>query len=773
MIPYTKTLQSIILLRAIAPLLPAAETAAPDDAMAAAAKDLPRIAFIRRNGYGMRGTNATMFARRTGRGSAIRLLDPSAPGAAPETIFATREGFILDMNPSYDGKKLVFSCKEQNDRPFHVWEIRTDGAGLRQITRGDCHDVSPVYYPDGRIVFTSSRVKSFSLCQNYLACALHICDGDGRNLRRFDFTTLCSLSPAVLGDGSILFTRWEYQDKNIFCWEGLWTIRPDGTNLALYHGNTLTIPNAVYGAEEIPGTGHAVTVMAAHHHPPLGDIAVVDRTRGVENPAGMRQITFATNYRVTTGRNWRDANWRPGDRFHRRSFTDPFPVDETYSLVSDGRTGRYRVSLLRHADGAVLPLHTADEGFSPVPLAPRPLPHAIPGDCPQEKGFGTFFVQDVYQGLLRQGVTRGQVQRLRIMSQVPKKYNTEGPRYHDHYPVVGHGNYYVKHNHGTVPVDESGAAYFKAPSNTEIYFQALDEKGREIIRMGSVTQITTGQRASCVGCHENRLESPAVPKANFARLDRPPDEITPPPVGAGPVDYAAHVQPVLDRYCAGCHAGPRPPKGVNLTGDKTRFYSVSYESLVFKNYVDYYYIHDGPTGNFPALSTGSWTSTLTRLLEGGHKKVTGYRQPDRESLKTIYCWIDSNVCYYGTWEMSRPHSRGGRDATTIPAATGRPKPAPWVKKLARACKTYRVRIKTDDINYTNPSHSPGLLRLLATSAGGGAPDRKARFRSKDAPGYRVLLRILAEARDTLLTYPRMDMAGGKAVAQERDFGKVY
>ena len=46
-----------------------------------------------------------------------------------------------------------------------------------------------------RIIFTSSRVESYSLCQNYLACALYIMRGDGGDLRRFDFTTLSTLSP--------------------------------------------------------------------------------------------------------------------------------------------------------------------------------------------------------------------------------------------------------------------------------------------------------------------------------------------------------------------------------------------------------------------------------------------------------------------------------------------------------------------------------------------------------------------------------------------------
>ncbi|MDP6635059.1 MAG: DUF1080 domain-containing protein [Phycisphaerae bacterium] len=742
-------------------------------------KDCPPIAFIKRQNYGMSGTNATMFARRTGRGAAICTYDPARPDVAPKTVFETAEGFIFDMSPSFDGKKLLFSYKEDTSKPFHIWEINVDGTAMRQITKGPFHDVSPIYYGDGRIIFSSSRVESFSLCQNFLACALYAVNPDGSNMRRFDWTTLCTISPSVLADGSILCTRWEYQDKNIFMWEGLWTINPSGRQLKLYHGNTLTVPNSVYGGKEIPGTKKVIVTMAAHHHVPLGDIAIVDRSLGVENPKGMTKITNATPYKVTVGRDWKHTNWAPGDRLYRNSFTDPYPVTRDYSLVSDGRTGRYHIAILKH-DGLIVPLYKDEklQCFNAVSLNKKPVPNIIPGECPQEPGEGTFFVQDVYQGLLRQGVKRGQVKRLRILAQSPKKYNTEGGRYHDHYPIIGQGSYYVKINLGTVPVAESGAAYFKVPSNTEIYFEALDENGKEIIRMGSVTQITTGEQASCIGCHEDRLKPSPVNPTNMKRMSKPPDKITPPAWGAGPVDYVKQVQPVLDKHCIKCHSGATPAKGIDLSGDKTQFYSMSYQSLVFKGYVAYYYINPGPTGNFPAFGTGSWVSKLTKIIESKHLSTSKDHKPvnvDDQGRRRIYAWIDANVPYYSTWDMSRPHSTGGRDATTIPAAEGkgRPKPAPWVNKLKKICAEKKVRVDARGLNFTNPQWTPDFVKLLAKSAGGAADDKKARFKSTKDPDYRAILKVLMEAKSTLLAYPRIDMPGAKAIPQKRDFGRVY
>ncbi len=761
---------------------------------------LPRLAFIRRRSHGLRGTNATMFSHRTDRGSALMVFDPAHPEQPPQVIFETTDGFIWDLSPSWDGTKLLMSYKETNDKPFHVWEIKTDGTGLRQVTSGPCHDFNPVYYPDGRIVFCSSRVESYSLCQDFLAAALHICDADGGNLRRIDFTTLCTSTPAVLPDGTILCSRWEYNDKNIFSWQGLWTIHPDGRNLKLYFGNTITIPNSRYGGRPVPGTDQVLITMAGHHLTPIADIALVDRSAGLENLAGLRKVTFETPVQFAQGRTWRDTNWGPGDVFYPQAATDPWPLADGLFLAAIGNDARpaagFRICLCRY-DGMRFPVW-AREGenfFAPVALAPRELPRVvIGGQCPTDAGTGTFFVQDVYQGLLQQGVARGAVKALRVLRQTPKKWNTEGPRFHDHYPLIGYGSYYVKEILGEVPVDANGSAYFTAPANCELYFIALDARGKEIQRMGSVTQITTGEKVSCVGCHEDRLQAPPVATKSAARLTRAPDTPAPPPWGAGPVDYVRQVQPVWDRHCITCHSGRTPKADLDLSGDKTRFFNMSYDHLLARRMVDYYFINPGPTGVFPALGSGSWISPLTTLIETNHHEV---KLTDLER-RSVFAWIDANAPYYGTWDMSRPHTQGGRDPWHFVPGNQRvpPQPEPW---FAEFTKTYGANCASCHgefgagtrrarhglyphnrwLNLTRPEFSRALNAHLARAAGGlelTTPDEGRLppvFRDTNDPVYRAMLQALEKGKAALQARPRMDMPGGVAVPQERDFGKVF
>ena len=755
-------------------------TALEGASLRAALRNCPPVVFLKRKNHGLRGTNATMHSHGTSVGSAICLYDPAHPEAGARTIFNDPEGFIFDLSLSFDAQRIVFAYKKevrQRQDSYHIYEINLDGTGLRPLTTGRYHDFSPAYLPDGRIVFNSTRVESYSLCQDFLAAALHVMDGDGGHLRRLEYNTLCDTTPAVRDDGSILFGRWEYQDKNIFCTQGLWTINPDGSRVQLFYGNTLTVPNSIYGAKPIPGTDKVICVMAAHHHPPLGGIAIIDRSVGLEETAAMRTLTPDVPYRPTKGKTWRDANWGPGDIFYPWSYTDPCPIREDLFLVSyggplQGGPERYRLFLLDD-QGRKAPLYEdpTNSCFNPVPVQARAVPNRVPGEPPAEtKGEGRFFVVDVYQGLLEQGVKRGQVKDLRVMSQVPKKYNTEGPRYSDHYPAIGEGSYYVKYNHGTVPVHEDGSAYFVAPAGMELYFQALDADGKEIRRMGTTTQITDGETQSCIGCHEHRFQSP--PNVTATRTLRPPDRITPPPWGAGTVDFVQQVQPVLDQHCGSCHGGARQDGNIDLSGDKTRLFNMAFETLVFTpGLVARYHIGSGPTGNFPALSSGSWVSRLTRHLETNH---AGVNLPS-EARRRIYTWIDANVPYYGTWEMTRPHTVGGRDTWLDVGG----KPLPWFAEFraaytaASGLTNAMERVHNADINLTRPEFSRVLLRNLARSAAGLAAEDKALFKTKADPSYQAMLHAIEQGRQALLAKPRMDMPGAVPVPQVRDFGKTF
>jgi len=88
-----------------------------------------------------------------------------------------------------------------------------------------------------------------------------------------------------------------------------------------------------------------------------------------------------------------------------------------------------------------------------------------------------------------------------------------------------------------------------------------------------------GEQQSCVGCHANRnYVTPNTSARPLAAL-RPAQELTQPEWGVCGFSYPHIVQPVLDRYCVECHNARVPDGRVDLCGDRTDFFNVSYETL--------------------------------------------------------------------------------------------------------------------------------------------------------------------------------------------------
>lgn len=637
---------------------------------------------------------------------------------------------------------------------FHIYEINVDGTGLRKITKGPYHDIHPFYLPNGKIGFVSTRVEAHTLCQPGAACALYVMNPDGSNIKRIHFGTLADHSPFVMDDGTILFSRWEYQDKSLTYPQGLWSINPDGTRLQLFYGNTIYEPAVTWQGKQIPGRDEIVCTFAPHHGNPVGAIGIIDRSKGLENPKSMTNITPEIPYQPH-----RDQKGA-GDRQYPWSYRDPYPIDKDLFLVAyggplKGGPGRYRIYALRE-DGGKEPLYE-DKNiscFNPLPLTVRPTPHRKPELPETDSKFGTFVVTDIYQGMT--GVKRGEVKAIRVMRVEPKHCNMRGRRAYDMDPLIGRGTYYVKHCLGTVPVDEGGTAVFKAPAGVELYFQALDSRGMELQRMGTVTQIMPGETQSCIGCHETEFSAPVNRKNMMKLLQRTPSDIEPPPWGAGPVDFVKQVQPVFDRYCVKCHGGVDPKKGLDLSGDKTRYFNMAYDNLTQRRLVHYMYLKGASAKNWKPLTTGSRVSKLIAQME---KEPCNVKMDD-ESRHRIYTWIEANIPYYGTYEHTRPGTPGSRDLWT----------GPWLNRLRQSAKT---GFSETDINLTYPKKSRLLANSLARSAGGLADDTRARFKSKQDAGYQAVLAAIEEGKTELYKKPRMDMTDGKPEPYPTDFGKLF
>ena len=607
-------------------------------------------------------------------GAELCVLTGLSPGGSVRAILGEQlaPGGIGRPDLSYDGERIVFPYAPPRPEPtayvtgqpgarsgacldYDIYEVGVDGGGLVQLTTDDAEDTEPCFLPNGRVAFSSSRGDRFVQCGDWaLVFSLYSMAADGSDKRRITHAKEGEWYPSVLDDGRIIYMRWEYVMKAYNTIQYLWTVYPDGSRAQLAFGEHFQFsrgPLTFIEPRQIPGTDKVIATGAAHHNSGVGPLCIVDLARNRDASGGMLRITPEVGYpEATDDRAQSPTGW----------YSSPWPLSEDYFLVAHSfdsahnSSEGYALYLLDTAGNMELIYRDAELScYSPIPLRPR----SRPGHVPQLTGpagegeAGTILMTDVYEGLA--GVERGTVKHLRVLETLPKLEHTS-PQRCDVGVASGWDPRMVL---GTVPVEEDGSAWFNVPADRLIFFEALDEDYLEVRRMRSYTNVLPGEHVSCIGCHESSAQAPhgRRPRA----LDRPPVEITPPPFGVRPMDFAELVQPLLDNQCIRCHDA-KAEDTFDLTGDvmvpapvwrdhdQGPQHNVSKSFLNLLEHVSYVRLsgYDGGNLPLPAYATGSHESSLMRILADGHHGV----ELGLDEWRLLAAWIDCNAPFLGSYD---------------------------------------------------------------------------------------------------------------------------
>jgi hypothetical protein len=591
---------------------------------------------------------------------------------------------------SFDAKQLVFPYAEPRTggkmsygygQPgvrggkclmYDIWTVHVDGTDLKNLTRAPGYeDTEPCYLPDGRIAFTSSRSGRLVQCGNWaLVCGIYSMKADGSDVRQVTEPKEGEFYPSMLDDGRIIYTRWDYVMKGYNVIQQVWAVSPDGTRSQLYYGDWYAFskgPIALFEARQVPGSGKLMAVGAAHHNSGVGPLMLVDPAKNRGARDSMINVTPEIAYPETgalgneveqpelTYKTLPDTGW----------YTSPWPLSEkhflcVYSFDAENTSpfgyGIYLQDI--HGNKELIYRGSDFSCYAPMPLKPRPRPKELPdtvkGQDPQAPG--TLIVTDIYKGLI--GVKRGEVKFLRVLETHPKIVETTPQRV----DMGVNCGWDARGVLGTVPVEEDGSACFLAPSNRQLFFEALDKDHLEIRRMRNFMNLMPGETVGCVGCHESYSSAakPAVTEGLMA-LKRAPSKITPPAWGTGGLAFPRVVQPVLDRLCVKCHDGEKgKDKSFDLRGlkwvkapgphdpDQGPQHLVSDSFLKLLDYVAYVRVggYHGPKLPLQAFKTGSHESRLMQVLAKRHHGLT----LATDDWQALACWIDCNAPFYGDWE---------------------------------------------------------------------------------------------------------------------------
>ena len=646
------------------------------------------------------------------------------------------EGSVRDPQVHYDGRKILFSYRRGGTESFFLYEINTDGTGLRQLTSGPdgrYDDIEPTYLPDGGIMFVSSRCDRWVNCWLTQVATLYRCDGDGRNIRPISANLQHDNTPWPLPDGRILYQRWEYVDRSQVHYHHLWTANPDGTGQTVYYGNMH--PGIVMiDAKPIPGTDNKIVAVFSPSHGRRehnGRITIVSPKSGPDEKSSARQINPSKHFR------------------------DPYPLSDDCFLVVNGpaifvMNGRGQTQEIYHL---AKDLEEAGARCHEVrPLRKRPRERVIAPIADMSETTGRVVLTDVYRGRNMAGVRRGEIKELLIIESLPKPINYTGGME----PLSYGGTFTLERILGTVPVEPDGSAYMEIPAMRSLFFVALDENRRSVKRMQSFMTVAPGETLGCVGCHEQRTHTPVNPgRGSILALKRSPSRIAPIAGVPDVLDFPRDIQPILDKHCVSCHGtesgekgGPREG-GILLTGDRGPMFSHSYFTLSAKQQ-----IADGrnrPKSNYPPRALGSSGSKLMEKLEPRHHDV----RLSRQERDTIKFWVETGAPYPGTYAALGCGMIGGYAQNKIDQSD-----RDWPSMKAKM----KLMEKRCGQCHTGPMQLP-----VSPSDNMGMPPWKINYESPKLRFSRhILYNLTRPQKSLLLLAPLSKEGGGYGLCKETD-----
>lgn len=558
-------------------------------------------------------------------------------------------GAFLSPDLSYDGKTIVFSWSPSSNPCYHIFKVNIDGSNLTQLTDGSArpqnfltnsnhNDMDPVWLPNGRIVFISDRRGGYGRChtKEKPTFTLHSMKDDGSDIICLSYHETNEWHPSVDNRGKIVYTRWDYVDRDDCIAHHMWECYPDGRDPRSYHGNYPLPLNTLSGSNftdgrfsrpvgefhirAIPNSTKYIATCGNHHAFTFGELIMLD-PHTIEDDGKVSQVKRITTF----WNNWPD--------FAEGPYGTAWPLSEDYYICNKAKK-----IILRDRFGTEQDIYTSTASWRPVdpiPVKARKAPSAITTATWQGERKG---LSDHYRATIKINNVKNadmpfpanvNIKSLRIVQLFPKEtMKINEPR--TGYPAEA----LCRMSLGTAPVESDGSVYCEAPVGKIIHFQLLDDKGLAVASMRSATYVHEGEQMLCHGCHENKWM--ATPPVSGMAFKRDPSKLTPDAGGVEPVNFARLVKPVFDKNCTPCHT--QRGKGPNM----------SFGSL--KNYAFYYCGDGNPYINGDIVTPirggsrsvpgklGASFSKMINYINGSHNNV----KLTEDEYKRVTLWLDLN-----------------------------------------------------------------------------------------------------------------------------------
>ncbi len=409
------------------------------------------------------GFQGVVFRQTVEQGKAARLVRLAPDGS----LRLLSGGFHSASDPdiSFDGKRILFAAKRHSADPWQIFEMSSDGSGVRQITREKWDCRSPVYQstiyvitadePWRHIIFVGYKDGVTSLYSTKL---------DGSATQRLTYNPYGDRDPFLAPDGRVLYAAAQKDRVPLF------GVNPDGTDHAMFSGDD--------GAriKRMPCTtakGLAVFVESERQTADgSGALAAVSLHRSLHS--------------------YRRLAKPSGGLFH-----SPSPLPDGTVLVSRrpaAGAGTYGIYRFDPESGTTEPLYDdpQHDDIQPKLLAPRREPDGRSSVVDESEASGALYCLNVYTTDRGDDMRppAGKRKRLRVLEGImgPKLgLSTAEP---------------PARLLGEIEVEDDGSFHVRVPANVPIRLELLGAGGAAE-RSCSWIWVRNKEPRGCIGCHED------------------------------------------------------------------------------------------------------------------------------------------------------------------------------------------------------------------------------------------------------------------------------
>ncbi len=406
-------------------------------------------------------TTAAPITQRFPKGSRLVSWQPGQPPNSASNL-SLRFFAAADPDVSPSGERILFSAKTTLDSPWQVWEMNSDGTAEHQLTHCSDNCLKAAYLPDNQFVYT--RVSA-SDRESFL-CVARISESDSHRITfgpgRFELET-------VLADGRLLASA----ERSLTSTGGgrepraLFTLRPDGTGLASFRDDRSSPLSQTSASELDDGT-----VVFAQRDP----------ARNLD-PGGVLAFVRPGSLRVTTCN-----SPQPLVQSVHEFNGGHVLVSGQDSASSSAHYSAYDVDL---SGDAALRLIYRDPMVSvvqAVPLRPHRAQAAYRSILHLEQNNGRFICLNSRRaGNAPGGTLSAAIAQVRVF--VEKDNGGEQLL-------------------GQAPVASDGSFYIAAPADRPVRFDLVAANGNLVASQRSWIWVRPGEDRGCIGCHEDKAESP-------------------------------------------------------------------------------------------------------------------------------------------------------------------------------------------------------------------------------------------------------------------------